>query len=811
MSLNFLLKRTATASKRPTAASVSLGELNIDYDTNTFGLFAKNSAGTITKIGPVEVGTTAPNATPAGSAGNSRGEMWLDTTNNLLKTYNGTAFVNPVPNGSTTVVGILQLTDSTSSTSTTTAATPNSVKTAYDLANAAVPKSTVTAKGDLIAATASATVTALPIGTNGQFLSANSACTTGMQWCTLSLACVPCSAFVAKGDILGGTGSATFSALTVGSNNQILVADSACTTGLKWLTSQGALLCGYTCGATPFNTAIGCLAGTSIAGALCVTSLGYNAGNALTTGGCNVAVGTGALSTSLLTSQVVAVGVGAASGVLTAAAAGTVAVGFNALLANTTAAQNTAVGFCAGSATTTGGNNTFVGYCSGKAQTSTNNTAVGANALANAGVNNNTAVGYCAGAALTTGGSNTFMGASAGDQATTADNSVAIGYNSLGAVHTPGGTVAIGTNALAASTSGAGNTAVGFNAGTAITTGTCNTVLGFCALTTAGIATQANNVAIGSFAGAAVTLSANTLVGFCSGATLANTSGNTFIGCGAGRLSTTGQANTVIGCGAMGTGITTGSNNFAGGVLAGDALTSGSTNTFLGYTSGRLVTTGGQNTIIGAYGGTTALANNVVLSDGAGTIRFQSNASGAISLGAGGAYGTAGQILVSGGSGAAPTWSDSGAIAANYGSFVRTTTQTNTGGASGNAVSYDTISSANNFSVVSGSRITAAVAGTYQVLASLQVQKTDAGSDDFNFWVKKNGVNEPNSAYNLTLQGSGAAQLGYINWVVTLAAGGYVELWWYSADVNVRLLTDPAVAPYPAVPASGFIIHPMGA
>jgi hypothetical protein len=103
------------------------------------------------------------------------------------------------------------------------------------------------------------------------------------------------------------------------------------------------------------------------------------------------------------------------------------------------------------------------------------------------------------------------------------------------------------------------------------------------------------------------------------------------------------------------------------------------------------------------------------------------------------------------------------------------------------------------------------VAGTYQILASLQVQKTDGGTDDINFWIKKNGVNEPNSAYNLTLQGSNAAQLGYINWVVTLAAGEYVELWWYSADANARLLTDPAVAPYPAVPASGFFIHPMGA
>lgn len=49
--------------------------------------------------------------------------------------------------GSTSSAGILQLTDSTSSISTTTAATPNSVKSAYDLANAALPKSGGTMTG----------------------------------------------------------------------------------------------------------------------------------------------------------------------------------------------------------------------------------------------------------------------------------------------------------------------------------------------------------------------------------------------------------------------------------------------------------------------------------------------------------------------------------------------------------------------------------------------------------------------------------------------------------------------------------------
>jgi len=86
--------------------------------------------------------------------------------------------------GSTTQSGAVQLTDSTSSTSTTTAATPNAVKTSYDLANAAIPKSLVDAKGDIIAATADNTPARLAVGTNGQTLVADSSTSTGLKWAT---------------------------------------------------------------------------------------------------------------------------------------------------------------------------------------------------------------------------------------------------------------------------------------------------------------------------------------------------------------------------------------------------------------------------------------------------------------------------------------------------------------------------------------------------------------------------------------------------------------------------------------------------
>lgn len=91
-----------------------------------------------------------------------------------------------IQSASTTQSGAVQLTDSTSSTSTTTAATPNSVKTAYDLANGAIAKSLVDAKGDIIAATANDTVARVAIGTDGQVLTADSASSAGVKWATAS-------------------------------------------------------------------------------------------------------------------------------------------------------------------------------------------------------------------------------------------------------------------------------------------------------------------------------------------------------------------------------------------------------------------------------------------------------------------------------------------------------------------------------------------------------------------------------------------------------------------------------------------------
>ena len=72
--------------------------------------------------------------------------------------------------GTTSNKGAVQLSTSTSSTSTSLAATASAVKSAYDLAAAAIPKSTVTTAGDVIYATGSSAVTRLGIGSAGQVL-----------------------------------------------------------------------------------------------------------------------------------------------------------------------------------------------------------------------------------------------------------------------------------------------------------------------------------------------------------------------------------------------------------------------------------------------------------------------------------------------------------------------------------------------------------------------------------------------------------------------------------------------------------------
>ena len=98
----------------------------------------------------------------------------------------------------------------------------------------AISKTIMDAKGDLITASGADTPMRLGVGTDGQVLLADSSQTSGLRW-----GADPVTAtFDAKGDLLVGTGADTFVRLPVGTDNQVLVADSAQTSGVRWSSEQ---------------------------------------------------------------------------------------------------------------------------------------------------------------------------------------------------------------------------------------------------------------------------------------------------------------------------------------------------------------------------------------------------------------------------------------------------------------------------------------------------------------------------------------------------------------------------------------------
>ena len=94
MAVQILSRRSSVLHDRPFPTRLGTAELAINNNAGQPGLFfADNTASPSTglvKIGPISVGTTAPNASAAGFTGNSKGESWLDTTStHIHKIFDG--------------------------------------------------------------------------------------------------------------------------------------------------------------------------------------------------------------------------------------------------------------------------------------------------------------------------------------------------------------------------------------------------------------------------------------------------------------------------------------------------------------------------------------------------------------------------------------------------------------------------------------------------------------------------------------------------------------------------------------------------
>jgi hypothetical protein len=137
-----------------------------------------------------------------------------------------------------------------------------------------------------------------------------------------------------------------------------------------------------------------------------------------------------------------------------------------------------------------------------------------------------------------------------------------------------------------------------------------------------------------------------------------------------------------------------------------------------------------------------------------------------------------------------------------YGSFYDTTTQTATTINTAKAVTF------NNTDLTNGvylgtptSRVYVDTPGIYNFDTSFQLDKTAGGVGLFYLWFRLNGVDVPDSASQIRIQGNNAEIFSSLNYFFDLNAGDYVEIMYSVDDLSVQILAEAAAAPHPGIPS----------
>ena len=135
--------------------------------------------------------------------------------------------------------------------------------------------------------------------------------------------------------------------------------------------------------------------------------------------------------------------------------------------------------------------------------------------------------------------------------------------------------------------------------------------------------------------------------------------------------------------------------------------------------------------------------------------------------------------------------------------FYSTVTQTNPVINTENIVTFNNSAVNVGITLVGGTNITVSKTANYNLQFTAQVDKTDAGDDLIDFWIKRNGVNYTDTNSQSVVIGAVGVLVASWNFTLALTAGDTVQIAWSSADIAMRLLTVPAqVAPVRPVTTS---------
>lgn len=137
-----------------------------------------------------------------------------------------------------------------------------------------------------------------------------------------------------------------------------------------------------------------------------------------------------------------------------------------------------------------------------------------------------------------------------------------------------------------------------------------------------------------------------------------------------------------------------------------------------------------------------------------------------------------------------------------HASYYDTTTQTNPVAGAVNLFKYNSVIS--EFRVRRGaptSRVYVSEAGIYNFQFSAQLDKTGGGASAVYIWPRINGVNVPDSATKVVIDGPNSEIAPAWNFVLVMNVNDYFELAWESPDNRVISPYEAPTSVYPGIPS----------